>query len=165
MPQINQRSLDQGSPQNASTVINLAVWMYFFFCKQIAMQIAFVCFLGWFKAPAYPAITHTQRIMFSGMTEPVKPQMNVLSPRQVWFSPGCRAECVRKSIRPLVLITPTYITLQINDTAEKERSIGDKVKVCPLPAHGEQDWDGGWGRNGEPRCSADKTKQVYAFVF
>jgi len=81
-------------------------------------------------------------------------------PRQVWFALGCRAVCVRKSIRPLVLISPTYITLQINDTVQEGRSIGDKVKVSPLPVHRVQGWDGGWGRGG-----ADKTKQVYSFVF
>lgn len=42
---------------------------------------------------------------------------------------------------PLVLISPTYISLQINDTVQEGRSIGDKVKVSPLPAHGAQGWE------------------------
>lgn len=32
---------------------------------------------------------------------------------------------------PLVLISPTYITLRINDTVQEGRSIRDKVKVSP----------------------------------
>lgn len=103
--------------------------------------------------------------MFSGMTELDKPQMNGLPLRRAWFSPGCRAACVRKSIRPLVLISPTYISLQINDTAEKGKSIGDKVKVSLLPAHRAQGWDGGQRGSGEPRRREDETKQVCSFVF
>lgn len=103
--------------------------------------------------------------MFSGMTEPDKPQMNGLPPRRAWFSPGCRAACVRKSIRPLVLISPTYISLQINDTAEKGKSIGDKVKVSPLPAHRARGWETGQGGSGGSGHVEDETKQVYSFVF
>lgn len=84
-------------------------------------------------------------------------------PRQVWFSPGCRAACVRKSIRPLVLISPTYITLQINDTIQEGRSIGDKVKVSPLPVHGAQGWDG--GGDGDSDRGQTKLNGFVLFVF
>lgn len=158
---INQWGLNQGSAlQKAHSIIYLIIWWCVrLLCKQIGMQIAFVCFfpLKAFQADLkhlHPADTHRQtclhaharRIMFSGVREVDKLQINVLPPRQGWFSPGCRAACVRRSIRPLVLISPTYITLQINDTAREERSIGDKVKVSPLPAHGAKALDGVWGK-------------------
>lgn len=68
-------------------------------------------------------------------------------PARPGFLPGCRAACVHKSIRALVLITPTYISLQINDTPQEGRSIGYKVKVSVPLALGDSngDWDGGWG--------------------
>lgn len=58
-----------------------------------------------------------------------------------------RHVCANQS-GPLVLISPTYISLQINDTVQEGRSIGDKVKVSPLPAHGAQGWDEGGSRGG-----------------
>lgn len=66
-PRINQRGLNLGSAlQKAHTIIYLIIWRCVrLLCKQIGMQIAFVCFFspqsfsGWFKALAYPAITHT----------------------------------------------------------------------------------------------------------
>lgn len=104
--------------------------------------------------------------MFGGMTGPAKPPMNVLPPRQVWFPPGCRPACVRKSIKPLVLITPTYISQQINDTAEKGRSIGDKVKVSPLPAGLAIRSGGGPGqRDGESSLTVEDTDNNLKVIF
>lgn len=66
-----------------------------------------------------------------------------------FFSPSvvARHVCANQS-GPLVLISPTYISLQINDAVQEGRSIGDKVKVSPLPAHGAQGWDEGGSRGG-----------------
>lgn len=60
----------------------------------------------------------------------------------LFFSPSVVAQhvCTNQS-GPLVLISPTYISLQINDTVQEGRSIGDKVKVSLLPAHGAQGWE------------------------
>lgn len=98
--------------------------------------------------------------MSSGTRELDKPQMNVLLPPPArsdfylffspfFFSPSvvARHVCANQS-GPHVLISPTYISLQINDTIQEGRSIGDKVKVSPLPAHGAQGWDEGGSRGG-----------------
>lgn len=72
--------------KRAHAILNHIVWCLL--CKQIGMQIAFVCFFSSQSFSDVKALvlgkslshTHTRGIMFCDMRELDKPQMNVLPP-------------------------------------------------------------------------------------